>query len=507
MRKKELVLLVITVSVFVIIYALYLSHTIDDFVYAQVADVISLLNMHYISLTTTNIGFIIYSTILVIVTNISPFLLPLIPLQEIPILLLLIAIIRKISNYNLYTYLIVIVYVISGTSPNMTNWFCHYTGLILLLTIVYVYLLNYTNSKMELSLLLIIVLISLNFISYKMIAYALVFISSVIIIELLEHRLIGKTSKKRRISLLNIGLIGCVATLSFNYFFYNVFIPIAQDPTRLSTINGIEKFLFQYLNLSKLDPLAAYFYQVRFPAIFYLNSKIYYAIILILIGSFIKIVIDDIIKKKVVTQDLKMILAVLISIIIMSAAYAVLGYLDLFLLTICILFILGVLVRYRKYMIIFIPSLLFLIIFNISTLSFLSWNHIYSGQKDNSDFKYLQSFSSWYDKSEINSYQQHIATDVLTREIVFAYLSEHNLISYTCSSVFTTEQLSILLGLKQEAIPTEKEQYIINFKEDYFSIMGWNEFVSWSKIGTNIENRNSLDCIYSSGDLSLFVTS
>jgi hypothetical protein len=476
--------------------------TVDDFIFSNINNAVRVAsNGHFDAASDRVPGFTSVLVILYEICNIPYEVLVTLPLLIISFVLVFLAILKRSRN-SLYPLIAIVCLLYFCMRPIL---FCHTIGLFMLLVIVFLALLRMENPNHQFatSILIIVMLISLNYVSYKLTAFGISFISVLYLIEVFEKKIIhlDVDAKNHRFGILAI--IGLIFVLSFNQFFYNSFIPTLQKFE--SPFLGIEKMFSLFFTNQSYDPLSIYYFKGEIG-----NAPLYIAwmaIIGILLIMFVVVIYKKIVLREYLSNNEKITLsfgasAGLIFIIYVRLGLAGMGYIILTGLLGC-----GVLLTVNsKHLRLFAKSSsVLLLAISISMLILASQNDDYGGQKDIGHFRYLKSPAKWYVRYaeyDANIYPKTY-TDVLTSGYYWkTALSENKSNTYR-PAVFSSNELLFLLDPNgnpyriREA--NSQNVYIINYKLRRFAIMGWHNINSWSKYRTKIISNPYLNIIYSSG--------
>lgn len=514
--KYCILLLVLT---FFIFFLLVINPSISEFDYWHMTNAIiteksGFVNMQDLDLEGLN-AFYMIIVYFAVVSNVSYDILPSLPLMALPLILLLIAIFKNMCNedkkkYHYISLSLVLIYVTQSSFPRF-GLFPHNVGFILFLVIVLLSLyLHNCKNRQTVSLLIIVTMISINYISYKLTFYIILFIISMSIIS--EYYVRRRSSMQRPFAV--VALIGIIFTLSFNQFVYHNFLPKITSASEVRSSWGIEKLL----SLSNFfrnpeDPLSEYYLstplEIKYSYLFWLVI-IMISIILCTIHIFKKFL-----KRKNFLIGEKVIFGLIISSALILIVYNALGLADLsFLVFTGIVGYVMISQLSRNYKRFVLIGILLLLVLNVYSNVEAVRNNFYMGQKDENYFQYINPISEWYFKHVTNDIRKHTGTDVLTRGYFLKEIAIDN-ISYKYNPELLSREQMLLL-LKPDINLIEKNpdfiyydfRFIINYRErPFFSIGGWDSFNSWSYYKKNIEMNRYIDSIYSSGDVDIVLYS
>lgn len=459
-----------------------------------------------------NSGYYILTVIIHEIANISYDLIPRLPIQSISFILLLIMLLRNISDdksvHMLLIIGILIIFITKFGYQNYFGWWCHGIGFILALLTISIATLRF-NSKLKnqpaISIILIITLISVNFISYKLTFFIIVFLLSLqIIVWISNFQSNEKITKKSHFEI--IILIGIVNVLSFNKMFYNTFIPRLRMTSEVTT-SGIEK-LFLPLGKKSFSPLDEYYLQ-SLPHIRYANT-IWLVLILICL-IFLTITISEKLRKNEKLSSGEIIVCALVfaSLIILTI-YTYIGVFDLNYLVFSS--IIGFVILYEKhhlnYKLLVSSSIALLLILNFYSSVELNRGNYNMGMDEWNYDQYMAPSTKWYIEKIVPEYSNHnimIASDVYTGGYVSKEIAKNNLSHKYAPQIFSNIQMQSILIQNKSVYKQEGSFTIINYRLHHFSAINWEVFNSWSNNRQHIKNNQYVRNIYSSGDIEIYM--
>jgi hypothetical protein len=482
--------------------------TVDDFIFSNISNAVRAGNVGHFDVGFDKVpGFTASIIILYEVCKIPYEILLTLPLLLIPFVLVFLAILKRSGGY-VYPLIAVVCLLHFCKHPVL---FCHTIGLLMLLIIVFLAFLRMenTNQQFSISVLIIIMFISLNFMSYKLTAFSIFFVSFLYIIELYEKKFVVQSDAHSDIIRYRFGTLALICltfVLSFNQFFYKSFIPTLQKFE--SPFLGIERIFSRFMTNQIYDPLSVYFYKGE------MGHASLYITWMAIIGILLIICIVVIFKKIILRENLsineKTILsfgaaACFIFIIYTRLGKAEIGYILLTGLLGC-----GVLLTIDSKRCRFFANSSVFLLFLLSISMFILASD-YGGQKDMGHFRYLMSPAKWYvsHAKYAEDVYPNTYTDVLTSGYFLKVaLSENEQKAYR-PAVFSSKELLFLLEPYENPLHTEESEnfYIINYKERRFAIMGWDTINSWSKYKHKINSNPYLNIMYSSGWIDICTNS
>lgn len=519
MRYNKYCILLL-VLVFFIFFLLVINPSISEFDYWHMTNAIITEKSGFINTKDIDLEGLATFYILIVyfamISNVSYDILPSLPLMSLPLIFFLIAILKNMYNEDKKKYYyvllcLVLIYVTQSSFPRF-GLFPHNVGFILFLMILLLSLCLYNrHNRQMISLLMIITVISMNYISYKLTFYIILFIISMSIISewyYVHHRV----DIQRPFAA--IALIGIIFTLSFNQFVYHNFLPKITSASEVRSSWGIEKLL----SLSNFfrnpgDPLSEYYLSTP------LEIKHSYIFWLILIVISLILCTAHIFKKFIKRENFligeKVIFGLIISSTLILIVYNALGLADVsFLVFTGIVGYTMIFQFSRNYKRIVLVSILLLLIMNVYSNIEAVRNNFYMGQKDENYFQYINPVSAWYVKHVTNDIRRHTSTDVLTRGYFLKEIATNNISDKYNPGLLSREQVLLLLKPDNSLIEKNPDfryydfRFIVNYRESpFFSIGGWDSFNSWSYYKQDIKSNRYIGSIYSSGDVDIILYS
>lgn len=507
-KKAVYALLIILLLFSLYFLGVYYPSVSDNFDYWHMSFSIKSANANHVDINSTSPGFYMLTIMISEITTIPYTTIPTLPFQSLALLTMLFIILISIFNKNSTPYIIIMaIFLILITKFGNKSYFLywpHGIGLILTTLIIMSIIIKYkhkystTNLKQSTSIILIISLISLNYISYKLCFFNIILL---ICLEVIEY-IYSKSLKENinGINLRTILTIFIVTVFTLNGLLYKSLLPRILDTEEL-TSSGIYKLslLFQQ---NSFDPLNEYYF--RYP-IDVRNALMIWLIIL-MIGLALNTII--IIKKLLKLEELniieKMILGLTISSSVIFVFYSFIGLSDLSYIILSSYIAYALLYKYgmnskkSKYAI--MSALLLLLLLN-SYITYSSDDY-YNGIRND---QYLQIPSNWYTDFVIKQQPQtnYVATtDVFTGSYISAInANEHSSIIKDPRTLSKQEILFLLNNNTSSQL--KSNTFIFNWKLDHVYGEYWQTYRSWSDNRQKIQNNKYLNSVYSSGDVSI----
>jgi hypothetical protein len=414
-----------------------------------------------------------------------------------PILLVILAItfitiFKKTCTSNFICLSLVGIYFTQSNYPSVFTWGCHEVGIVLLFIIGLISIMRMEKPQhhIQSSILLIILIISMNFISYKMTFITLCYLTCLGLLNL--------KNKKKNENFTILILIGLVIVLSFNKFFYNSFLPIIKNLTSYSPTSGIEK-LFPKTQKTLLSS----FYFENIKVIEY--AHVLWLLLIAMALIICSVIVFKKIKNNKISLEDNFFVSCLISSILITITYLMLG-----LPTFTYIILVGLIgfcfifkesnIFYKQFVII---SILTMMIINIFCCVLSIENNSYIGHRDS--FNYISTVSDWYinyNNDQINN-KVAITSDVLTSGYFMKEFYINKISKFYTAKIFSWDQMLFLLG-KDKSLPCEfNNKFIINYRLQHFSILGWAKFKSWSHFEKVIKRNVGLNFVYTSGSIDI----
>ena len=322
---------------FLITFVIYLSfHSFYTFIYFpmignpfdywHMAESIRITNSGFIDSNSMNPSYYILTAIIHNITDISYDIIPTLPLQSIPFILLFILLIRNITQDDLtspiITIVLALIYLTKFGNVDAVIWWSHGIGFILSLLFLFIAILRLKSDKnhQNFSILLILLLISINYISYKMAFFTLILLIGLQINKWFLHTKI-QCKEKQNEKFMSLILIGTIYFFTFNKIIYNEFIPRLRIASEITT-SSLDKLFIGYKN-NPFDPFDIY--RFRTPLELRVLNTIWLTLILIGLILLVLVLFHTFLKKKDFSIGEKLIWSLLFSSFIILIIYSFLG--------------------------------------------------------------------------------------------------------------------------------------------------------------------------------------
>jgi len=459
-------------------------------------------------------GYYILTVITSIISGISYDVIPTLPIQSISLILILIMILRNIteqkSSSSLLIMALMMVYITKFNNISLFGYSLHNLGFILFLLVISVAILRlrseYKNEQM-ISLILIIAIISLNYISYKYILFTLCFLGSLQLIELFFYQRF-RTRNIKKSNFMIVTIIGIVYVFMFNRVVYSHFIPRVRMASELKS-SGIYKLLLKARIYDPLDPLNKYYFRTQNDILY--ATTIWYSLICIVLILLSINLFQKFIKKENFSIGEKVISAILASSLVIFIIYTYLGTSLIYILIIP--GIIGYLILYNSHFINykkFVTFFIFLLLaLNVYITIQLYTEDFYGEMRDWNYYNYINPSFKWYAKYMFNeSSNSHIfiETDVFTGGYFVKELAKENIPRFSMHSLLSRNDMLFILKHNISASKIGDYAFVINYRLHSILVDNWELFTSWTDNRKLIITNPYIDGIYSSGDIVIYIT-
>ena len=477
----------------------------DAFDYWHMARAMNIQNTGYVSGDQSNLGYYIIISFLSIISNISYEFIPMLPLLLIQFALILIIVIgitsESQSQPSFSVQVLILIYLTRFCS--FTIW-AHGLGFLLFISLFYTLFLIYKKNSdpIGLSIISIILLISLNYVSYKMTFLAIALIIFFQIYIILFFGRMTQNSKtdisRRRQSLFSLSLIGIIHILTYNFIFFKFFLAKARINLELES-TGIDKLIFRIYGFIP-EPISEYYFREDF------NVICAYGIlagVLILCLSFVMINLT----KRYIYKDLFRLSDIAFLSLITASAVLIIIYIFFGYFEIGLIFFCGVMafplfseISRRNSASIVTVIVIFILFFSHSYAIVESLNdNLYIGQ-DVNQLQYLSVPAQWI----ISHAYFDVKTDVFTGGFMTMELTKlhwkHMLSDNTLES-FSHEDMVYLFNLSH--VEQRNKLFIFNNKLKRFSALDWEVFAGWRKHNKILKSNSNLNYIYSTDYINI----
>ena len=505
-QYREIKILSVLILIFTVVFMYTRYATVDDFIFSNLIYSVEIMNNGIIDRMDPFPGFSLLVTNLAYVTGCELITIVALPLLAPCLFFTIYSILKKMNMRLSKTYIIIIsiIFILNfGMRPVL---FTHMIGLNLFFTIVLLTILKLNNNYIykseyimrKLSICMIIIFLSLNFISYKIIILSLLFLVGVQISLLIENNRLTGNNKVYN-NFYNIILIAIIVSLSFNWIYYRGFIPAIREINN-GILFGISK-LFSINNMQANSPLSQFYYTANQN-----NILLYILLYLILLVSLIYIIltlINNIIKHQSFSISELIIIGMLFSSGSILLIYSLLGLADVsYLLMTAVISL--VIIPSKRNIFNNIPSkkimlsmIIVALILSISINIVVIPEKNYGGQTDKNEFYYLHTPIKWSFEYIPNNYDR--SSDILTYGYYqYLLLIDRNSNTSIIHPFSENELLSIFYNNS-----STYQFYLINYRENRFNIMNWISFNSWSNYKGMIVNNSNIQIIYNSGSIDI----
>lgn len=449
-----------------------------------------------------NVGYYVLTLIVSQIAEIPYDIITSLPLQAVPLIFLLLAIISNItkndSHYLLFSLSISIAYLTRFDGQNSLGWWCHGIGWILFLTMLFAAYIRIDNKNegWPVSLVLILCIISINFISYTMTFLAL---AMLFFLEIFQKKMNSWI----------IILIGFINVLAFNHFLYGHFIPIVRISSELES--SIRTFFGAPHNSILKE------YRFNIPSdIRYLND-IWYLFISIVIFVLVLILFIELIQRQSWSNEECIFLSLFLATSLRILVYAIVGTFYILPLVPCGIFGLVILYTKRKNKLIhttFIISIIFIfILINLHNTIRLNDICYYEGMNEYNYNEYMYGPCNWYINRIINNNNQihnPPASDVFTAGYFAKEFAKENLTSAWDPKLFSANHAYYILEYNDSnfsRLTLDDDPIILNYNLNRVWGERWISLRSWRYSTNRIKWNPYLDEIYYSGHISIFLRS
>lgn len=511
--KNDLKLLIILIFIIIIYFLLvYYPTPGDGFDYWHMAHAIHIENAGYAKSDLVNSGYYLLVIILSTFCNISYDYIPTIPFLLIPLVLILILIMRTTSSEStsipifIAPALILIYLTRFGNAAAFTIW-CHGLGFLIFLYLFYIIIISYKKSfaAKELATISIILLISLNYFSYKFSALALVLIMSIQITNII---LVNRTTENERLAiskrrnLFNLALIGITHILTYNIIFFQSFLAKTRATSELES-SGLDKFIFNLFEKNP-NPLSTYYFRNDFDII-YANTLSTLILILFVTIIIILCIIRYIKRDTFKLADISS-LALILAASSLECIYMFLGAPEIGLIIFAGIVGFPLLCKNcrenKTHLVVVIAIVMVLLIINFYVIVESADNNIYKG-RDANHLLYLDATTQWIINNSIENNANNLRTDVFTGGFISKEFANEGRSSTYIPAVFSRENMLYLLKINK-FMYTDK-LFIINKNLKRFSSMSWDVFNGWSNYDHILKSQENLNMIYSSNYVDLYL--
>jgi len=509
LTRRNLILLFLTIYVVFLSFLILHFPSVDDFTFGSLKYVESIEITGFVDVSSNNVPcYYILNYIIGKLCNLPGQDIVVLPFQIIPLILILISILKQINPKFLTCCGVVLIYFTSDYAP-ISSWFVHIVGSIYFLLLITIVMKGIktqsSNSRRPYDILLIIVILALNFMSYKLtfVSIAFMILAQMGLVYSMSRR--QDHSRKYILSKFysNYGTIffALILVLFFNHFVYDTFFPVLNAYSEFSSSSGIEKMFSARLQ-DPNDPLSEYYLQS--PG--YL-AQLHVLWIGLLIGglSYFGIkTMRKMVRKNPISFEESIVLSLLGATVLTYIIYNLLGLSDMQFL------VLTGFIAYAqifkgispdKKKIICAVVLIFLLL-NVSII-YEQIKYNYSpAQRDSNFFEYLDAPSAWVVKFLVaESDTTRCVTDTLTYTYI-SYHAERVIEDNIYERLQILSREDIISIIRPAGTSNNEFDYLVaNYNLMKFQILGWERFKSesvYKKLDSGIS-----DLIYTSGPVNI----
>lgn len=458
--------------------------------------------------------FYTFGIIIELIVGISSRGLIFFPIQLLPMIFLYFLLVYKLSNNYLLSSIFVFIELLAGTTGSQVFFWPHGIGRILYYTILFI-LLNINVKKKKLSeftLLLVILGLSLSFISYDLYGMLLFILFTLFLLYSSLNLLLNKTTNKvnneySRLStnIFNYWFLLIVIELGLSKLVYDSLIPLFKT-TDYVEISAIDKFFLEYFSSSFTENLIGDMI-INYPVILTKINIIKYSMLTISILICLKLIIKKILRLKNANFYDFFIISYIISSAIFGIMRLHIGQIPITLLytpgIFCTIWLYNYAKIHRKWAIFVV--ILLLIMTPTSQYIYNSHNLV---SRDQNMFEYINMPVYWC----LEYGEPNIASDELTKNICKLTVSEYLEITPNSSNIYNTLSKKINLISPNEATflvqrsntISDKKYYLINYKLGILSLANWKIIKSWSYFKDEIDSNSKIKKIYDIGNIAIY---
>ena len=383
----------------------------------------------------------------------------------------------------------------------LSFWKCHSVGFLIFLLFLSLVALK-CNGKFKdnkiFSILIILTIITENYISYKLTFLMIATLLSLQIIEWIWNEDFWNNLKINS-SYGILSIIGLIFVLTFNYFIYKESIPAMSVATEV-TATGASKAITLFGGSE--GSLSSFYFQFT-PLVVYANIIFY--LVFFIFGIILSYIFYQKFRyRNTLNSSEKIILAWMISSFMILIIYSNLGIFEISYLIYALAF--GVVIihqqYFKQYKTFFFVLISIILISNIIVTFDNTVNNHYEGVRDWNNNLYLKTPYAWYETNIVKekSYENKIVlSDVYTAGNFAMYGSTRNETNLN-PIIFSENNIEDYFNLD---IP-QNNYYIINYRLNHFYSSGWRTFKSWRE-NEQYKNYNNANSIYNSDSISIIM--
>ncbi len=499
MSKLNFILYIaLSALLLLLIYFGFIYPSYSDFDFWQISRLSSIERTHSINSTDSNPGYQAFMVVFKLILGVPFELIYQIPIVIIPTFISVLFVLYKLSDNITWASSFSFVFVLS--TADVSSWVAgsHQIVLVLFYTLIGLLLIQGIGAnridRFTLTFLLIVIVMAVNFLSYKITFVVVVMLFSLVALQIISRRFhINATILHGP----NIALIISIASvICLNPFFYDVFIPELLSYHDFSTSSGISKLLVffnsgssgQSSGLSQVAPTHI--------STLSLLRTIAMATFLLIYATYV--IHGFIVKRKLEIAN-QVIISILISGVGLFVVYSLFGLAEttviLFATLLLIYFVVNRVSNYHKplkHMALAILLVANIIAFVASIGGGAPLNNTIDDSYDGMEYA-----SNWSFRNILAAGETSIASDVFTTGFINYQFSTHLEEQTQYVSVLSAKEIRLITSTGAEAT-FGSEYYVLNAGLEHFSIMGWDKFQSWQQILGEHQLNEELNIIYSS---------
>lgn len=459
-------------------------------------------------------AFYAYGAIILDIIGISPMALNFLPIQLLPLILLLYVFFHRISGNNIFAGLIVLIEMISGTTGTFRVYFWpHGLGYILFFTILLICILifdkYYTDKR--LNAMLLVVVFSLLFICYNYTAITLLFlVSACFYFSILRYTSYSSFQHTSLTNFYGAIIIAILGLFGISKFVYNSLIPLYNSiDVDYSTF---DKLIASYITRNSInDPILDLL--IVYPTSITILSTLKYLIYLIAILLFMGLTVYKC-KYSIIDYCDIISLSIMSAIFIYMIPRMLIG--DFFITSLYLpgLVCLASLYKYGKQLNQKLLSRLILIfIMVILIINPIIYGINYDNSTiniDDNNYIYAEEPAKWLLN---NCNYMFVSSDELTKNSLIAYSSVSLLRNISSIKSYTElytrykriSKNELLSLIKRSNVDTPKKYYIINMDINYLSLGEWTSVIPWHYYIESVNSNLQICQTYNSGKIKIYI--
>jgi hypothetical protein len=512
--KKLLITILILILIFFILILIY-DGSIDDFVPKHIAVIHDTIKSSHLS-GEDEIqipGFYALGSIICLVSNIDPRYLILKPFQMIPYALALFILIYRLCPSLSVAFIFTFIDLISSIDGTARIFFWPHGLASALFYILLFLLIRNIEQKPTIEattkILLILIGISLIYMSYDLFLIFLLFILSLSTINFFDLRKGAKNEEesydKRLLimNLFNLFAILIIVQLGLSKFAYDVFFPLIQSSNYIK-ISGIDKLILSYWQASYLNvpPIVKEIALIN-PKIISIVSLFKYIFLILSIIFFLIMILRKKLQGKKLNINDSMTIALIIAFSLWVSIRFSIGQIAIGFLYWPAIFSLLWLFRFSNRLRIWAIFVTLFLLFSTPLYYYLnSSNDLID--KDKNDFNQYELPAIWYfqNKGDFKGLSDEFTNNFFT----FNYCTKFD---YPCSDtynqfkVLSINDIEILLA-RSGNYNIPESYFILNYNLNSMSLANWFLAKSWIYSDFSIESNSKLNKFFDSGNLKFF---